>query len=266
LRNIKYLNRKSTRIYSNTDLSPAFSVIQGDILVTQPTPAMLNIIDILYILIVCVSYPVGLLSVGIALFLSPDLLQYGKTLSNHKTSSSYANIFNQIYKLQVKRSWFIHFYYLSCVFSCFNTIYEYTHYDSINISFLYLIHSTRRLLETYKQNSTVHEDTYMNISHYLVGIWFYFNFNFLQLYKQAVNPNENISSLQLLIFLTLNALQCIHHLHIQSLKKYTIPYLYLFKRSYCAHYFIEILIYLSLMWFDHFIGLLECGVTRRKVF
>ncbi len=38
LRNIKYLNRNHHLNISNTDLSPAVLVIQGDILVTQPTP------------------------------------------------------------------------------------------------------------------------------------------------------------------------------------------------------------------------------------
>lgn len=213
---------------------------------------MSNLLDLLYYLIVYVSYPVGLLSVATALLISPDLLQYGKTLSNYKTSSSYANIFSLIYKLQVKRSWFIHFYYLSSILSLFNTIYEYRNYGIVSISFLYLIHSIRRMIETYKQNLKMDNNSYMNISHYLVGIWFYFNFNFLQFYKQISDPNKSINFYQLFTFLALNALQCVHHLHLQSLKKYTIPNNFLFKRSYCAHYFIEILIYLSLMWFNDF--------------
>lgn len=210
------------------------------------------LLDILYYLIVYVSYPIGLLSVTIALLVAPDLLQYGKTLYNHKKTSSYINIFSSIYKLQVKRSWFIHFYYLSTVLSLFNVIYDYVYHNNISINSLYLIHSFRRLVETNLQNRKFKNDSYMNISHYLVGIWFYFNFNFLQFYKQEVNPKKSIKVFQFIVFIFLNGLQCVHHLHLQSLRKYTIPHRYLFKRSYCAHYFIEILIYLSLMWFDNF--------------
>ena len=141
---------------------------------------------------------------------------------------------------------------MSSILSLFNTTYEYKKYGTISISFLYTIHSVRRLIETYKQNLKLDNSSYMNISHYLVGIWFYFNVNFLQFYKQMYVPNQPINIYQLCIFLALNALQCVHHLHLQTLIKYTIPYKFLFKRSYCAHYFIEILIYLSLMWFNNF--------------
>lgn len=213
---------------------------------------MLHVIDIIYYLIIYVSYPIGLFSVTTALLVAPDLLQYGKTLSNYKITSSYLNLFSTIYKLQVKRSWFIHFYYLSTILSISNVMYDYVYYKNISINSLFFMHSFRRLIETYSQNKNSKSTSYMNISHYLVGIWFYFNFNFLQFYKQQISHKDSIKVSHFIIFISLNVLQCVHHLHLQSLRKYTIPHKYMFKRSYCAHYFIEILIYLSLMWFDNF--------------
>ena len=149
---------------------------------------------------------------------------------------------NMLFNLQVNRKWFIHFYIISSVLSGLNSFLEYKYSDTnnfqITINNLYLIHSMRRLIETNFQNKKNIKNSYMNISHYLVGLWLYINFNYLQFYTKILPlmRNENIiekslNPLLIILFLFLQYLQTIHHNHLRSLVKYSIPYLSLIHIS-----------------------------------
>lgn len=230
---------------------------------------MTDIFYFLYFVILYITYPLGLFFVVLAERRIPTLIQYGKTLStfNKEVRNSNNMFINFLSGLQVKRSWFIHFYILSSCLSGLNSYLEYKlrsgpRFD-ITISNLFFIHSVRRLIETYLQNKKNKKRTYMNISHYLVGLWLYINVNYLQFYQKVLplmsktktNTKTNTSSINYFfvgVFLVLQYLQTIHHAHLRSLVKYTIPYKYLFKTVYSAHYFIEILIYLNLVILDGF--------------
>ena len=223
---------------------------------------MVDIFFIIYSLIIYITYPLGIFSVILAQYKIPTLIQYGKTLTTFKQKNTNP-IMNILFNLQVNRKWFIHFYIISSVLSGLNSFFEYKYSDSnnlqITINNLYFIHSMRRLIETNFQNKKSIKTSYMNISHYLVGLWLYINFNYLQFYTKILplirNKNiieKSVNPLLIILFLFLQYLQTIHHNHLRSLVKYSIPYKHLFKYVYSPHYFVEILIYLNLMIIDNF--------------
>lgn len=230
---------------------------------------MRDIFSFLYFVILYITYPLGIFFVALAELRIPTLIQYGKTLSTFKKEGLNSNSrwIKFLFGLQVKRSLFIHFYILSSFFSGLNSYLEYKYRSEsevrITISNLFLIHSVRRLIETYLQNKKNKKTTYMNISHYLVGIWLYANVNYLQFYQKVLplmtkpktRTKTATSSTEYLLvglFLVLQYLQTLHHAHLRALVKYTVPYKYLFKKVFSAHYFIEILIYLNLVILDDF--------------
>lgn len=98
----------------------------------------------------------------------------------------------------------------------------------------------------------------MHISHYLVGLFFYASINILPFLfflpeqnelKTTGNPYSISFSVYDLIaiylFVVASADQSRNHRHLSTLKKYTKPFKGLFEYCCCAHYFDEIIIYLS---------------------
>lgn len=200
-------------------------------------------------------------------------LKYGKTLaldtSKEETNANFALRF--ALELKVSKFWFFHFYVLSLVLSVVGFII--THSKVLNndtshpfslpelenigtipleISrlafFLIIGHSSRRLIETcmvfnYKKTSK------MNISHYLVGLFFYTSLN-LQLFLNTDFLGTITASqfdirllLSLILFLFASTDQFVNHLHLSKVVKYNVPRYALFKYVCCAHYLDEILIY-----------------------
>lgn len=213
------------------------------------------------------TFPLGVFCVVLAELRVPALIEYGKTLSKEQRSSN-GKVVKFLHRIQVKRTWFIHFYVFSFILSGINSALE-LKYGMISaglpsINNLYFVHSARRLAETYVQNSSSKSVSYMNVSHYLVGLWLYISFNYLQFHNKILpammssaplskqHNNNSTSPVLVISFIILQYLQGIHHKHLRELKKYTIPYKYLFSKVYCAHYFIEVLIYLNLMMLDKF--------------
>ncbi|KAL6937598.1 hypothetical protein ACO0RG_004111 [Hanseniaspora osmophila] len=92
--------------------------------------------------------------------------------------------------------------------------------------------------------------SYMNISHYLVGLWFYTTFNYL-LYKQDLlqytPPCLWMQSAGLVLFFLFEIDQFVNHYYLSTLHSYAYPRKFLFQYVYCPHYFDEIMIYTGLM-------------------
>lgn len=211
-------------------------------------------------------------------------LKYGKTLSSgvqvrqqshdgrFVEESPFGFIVRMTLDLKVPKFWFFHFYLLSLVLSTVgfiithtrlrtkDTTHPFTLPDIQNVGtipleisrlafFLIIGHSSRRFFETlliFKYNRT----SKMNITHYLVGIFFYTAIN-LQLFlntdfkvTQKAKP-DIVLFLSLLLFLVASTDQFLNHAHLSGIKKYRIPRYGLFQRIVCAHYLDEIFIYLA---------------------
>ena len=191
------------------------------------------------------TYIVGLLSLLTAKFVLPDFLKYGKTLErpvegNCRKNGSIVQLLTQI---TVPKSWFAHFYVISCLLSgalCFT-------YPDIPVVWLVLVHSLRRLYETlYVSKYSV--ASRMNWSHYLVGLWFYSTLNlivFLDILSGIISRHLHILSFAL--FLVASWDQYNNHKTLAALVKYSLPRKGLFKHTCCPHYMDETLIYLSLL-------------------
>jgi 3-oxo-5-alpha-steroid 4-dehydrogenase 3 len=126
------------------------------------------------------------------------------------------------------------------------------------VAFLIVGHSLRRLSETIMMMNYQRSKSKMNISHYLVGLFFYSslnlqlvlntNFDDVEVSPQAYSMTDlNFSILiPVLLFFLASSSQFLNHLHLSKLLKYTIPSFGMFKFLCCAHYFDEILIYVSI--------------------
>lgn len=191
-----------------------------------------------------VTLIVGLLSVLIAKIYLPKFLEYGKTYKGIENKSNNQTIINILANITVPKSYFAHFYIISTFLATINLI----NYPAYHITWLLLIHSVRRLYETlYVSKFTI--KSRMNISHYLVGLWFYISLNFLTFYQLHYYYNifkNNINFLTILIFTLSSINQYRNHLYLSTLVKYTLPKKGLFKYIISPHYLNEILIYLSL--------------------
>jgi 3-oxo-5-alpha-steroid 4-dehydrogenase 3 len=176
-------------------------------------------------------------------------------------------------ELKVPKFWFIHFYVLSLTLATVGFIITDSRVRNVNITthpftlpgllnlgtipleisrlafFLFMVHSTRRFFETWKVFN-YQKTSKMNISHYLVGIFFYTAIN-LQLFintdfKSTTKVSFDILLLlSLILFLYATTEQFFNHAHLSRLVKYKIPHYGLFKYVCCAHYFDEMLIYLA---------------------
>lgn len=211
-------------------------------------------------------------------FLS-GFLKYGKTLKYYTTKPTDENTRNFLFEikqfflnLQVPKFWFFHFYFLSLILSVctylsivFNKndiiIRDNDEFNSIDfntsklITFLISFHSLRRLLESlFMMNNT--NNSKMNITHYLVGLFFYTALN-LNIFINTTHPhpyqeieqqvNFNFTHLiAFFIFCFAMLDQFINHLHLSHIPKYNLPTFGMFKIVCCPHYFDEILIYASI--------------------
>ncbi|ODV97629.1 hypothetical protein PACTADRAFT_140345 [Pachysolen tannophilus NRRL Y-2460] len=226
--------------------------------------------------------------------LSSEFLKYGKTSTNKEAGKSkfkLDKIVSFLLKLQLPKSWFIHFYVISFICSSLfiiflislknkslvlgdetldflqkfiispNSIQTPLPYDiSLLVLFLNLIQASRRLYECYF-NFKPNKFSKINVSHYVVGIFFYFAINVNILIKTIPNFIDESSIIEkkinsktlfnlriifsILLFIIASIDQHINHVHLSKLVKYSIPRFGLFKLCCCAHYFDEILLYLS---------------------
>ncbi|SCV99902.1 LAFE_0B05050g1_1 [Lachancea fermentati] len=186
------------------------------------------------------SFGIGLLSVFLARWRIPILLKYGKTLVDQKHQND--GMFDILLHLTVPKEWFRHFYILSSCLSIINL------WSSMNlVSLLVAFHSFRRVYETHYVNR-FGKRSRMHISHYLVGLWFYTSLNVAVAISSTSHQTHSIGSRLFLIALFSLASfdQYKNHLHLSHLVKYTLPQYGLFQVVTSAHYFDEVLIYLSL--------------------
>lgn len=206
-------------------------------------------------------------------------LKYGKTLTidtdeQEDQETHYNFMLRFALELKVPKIWFFHFYVLSLVLATVGFVVTHTRMVSKDTShpftipdfqnvgtipleisrftfFLIIGHSARRFLESlwvfkYGKSSK------MNISHYLVGVFFYTSLN-LQLFlntdfkaTKRASPDDILLLMSLLLFLVASTDQFFNHAHLSSTKKYKVPRYGLFKYLNCAHYFDEILIYVAI--------------------
>ncbi|CCH41886.1 putative membrane protein [Wickerhamomyces ciferrii] len=209
-------------------------------------------------------------------------LKYGKTLQTNDQSEDNKQqeeikndkLVEPILKIQTPKSWFYHFYIISLTLSTIS--FGLLHYSletkdesfvkffqnsygsiSPRISrlgfFLIAVHSFRRLAESLFIFNYGKESK-MNISHYLVGLFFYSAINISLLLNTSFNSSEfqNEPELDfklfapLFLFLTAFSDQFLNHFHLSKIVKYNLPRFGLFQYICSAHYFDEILIYSSL--------------------
>ncbi|KAH3902759.1 putative polyprenol reductase SCDLUD_000348 [Saccharomycodes ludwigii] len=180
-----------------------------------------------------------------------NLLKYGKTLPKNFQYENNTKI-PSFLKIKVYKYWFYHFYLLSSLLSIITIIQSIIAKNTNSIPVvpcLYLIHSLRRLYESLyvaKKSKT----SLMNISHYIVGLWFYTSFNFITYVNRNVTNGGLVTYTRIaiftLFFLFFNLDQYKNHLYLSKLTKYTLPSSGLFKWVCCAHYFDEVMIYLTI--------------------
>lgn len=211
-------------------------------------------------LLIDASFVVAISCVLLAKWKLTGFLKYGKTLlsvddkkhdgdgKEKREKTSVLQILDFFESIVVPRACFSHFYVISTFFSLVNGIW----YPGHLIAWLPLFHSLRRLYESYCI-SKFGAESKMNISHYLVGIWFYTSLNLI--FSIGLSKDNKITSLSsnsafqliaLFLFLASSYNQYQNHVYLSQLVKYTNPKKGLFKWVSCAHYFDEILIYSSL--------------------
>jgi 3-oxo-5-alpha-steroid 4-dehydrogenase 3 / polyprenol reductase len=143
--------------------------------------------------------------------------------------------------LQVPKSWFLHFYIFASALSWMQLTFHW------NIILLLLaIQCTRRL---YDQLLAPPTNAKMNIIHYLIGYIFYIDEN-IGAGNAHVTSNMKIIVPAVMLFATGWILQFQVHMHLFSLKKYTMPHMALFSKCACPHYLAESLMYLAILVLD----------------
>ncbi|AET39396.1 putative polyprenol reductase Ecym_4334 [Eremothecium cymbalariae DBVPG len=196
--------------------------------------------------LIYVTYGVGFFSVLLAKYKLPLMLQYGKTLTLPRVGGH----FSWYASLTVPRSYFTHFYTLSFLLSIINVCMFYRYL----ITWCICLHSLRRLLESVKV-TVWGASSRMHYAHYFVGIWFYSALNltvYLQLSEDAATSmasdhiNKMLPGIGLVLFIIASCDQLLNHIHLAQLVKYSPPSRRLFKWVACAHYFDEVIIYISL--------------------
>lgn len=185
------------------------------------------------------------------------LLKYGKTLTG-----SHSNGWLSIY---VPKSFFTHFYVIDLIFSIVNILALFrsrqivsgqvssniwampisrTQFETVIV--MMLIQSSRRLYECFFVSKFA-KTAKIHLFHYLAGWFFYVTVNLLPLLGFELGYNEitDIKLLPLALFGFASIDQWQNHHYLSTLVKYTLPNKGLFHFVSCAHYFDEILIYLS---------------------
>lgn len=191
----------------------------------------------------------GSCSALLAYFKIGQLLKYGKTL--HTTRARHCRQWWEIY---LPKSMFTHFYVLDIMCSVVCLLYLTTtnsgqsYLSPLTLTFvLNTCQASRRLYEciliTNWGSSKIH------ITHYIAGIYFYLTVNFIPLLNADALVNNSISKenvLSICAFFAFSIDQSFNHRHLYKLPKYTLPSRGLFEYAVCAHYFDEILIYISI--------------------
>ncbi|KAL3237671.1 putative polyprenol reductase [Nakaseomyces bracarensis] len=196
-----------------------------------------KVLDILLVGIQ-VTHIVGLLSLFIAKYYLPEFLKYGKTFTGYTKGKK--SLWNRVKEFSVPKSYFGHFYILSSVLATSTVL----SYPKATLAWQVLLHSLRRLYETYCINVYT-KDSRMNWSHYAVGIWFYTQLNILVLLRLKKGDPGNNHLFMMLIMILASWDQFKSHKILAKLVKYSLPEGRLFNTVCCPHYFDEIVIYAS---------------------
>lgn len=173
---------------------------------------------------------------------------YGKgneLAENDKMSSSSCvpkMIIQKLYSLQVPKSWFLHFYIFA---SAIASIHLY--YDPHNLVLILLtIQCFRRM---YDQFVAPKSTAKMNILHYSVGYIFYIAEN-ISAANARPTSSPRIVIPAVLLFAAGWTMQWCIHMHLFSLKKYTMPRMAIFRYSACPHYLAESVMYVAVLVLD----------------
>lgn len=150
-------------------------------------------------------------------------------------------IVNFVASLQVPKSWFLHFYIFASILAWIQLV---SHRNAAVI--LLAIQCTRRL---YDQLVAPVTSAKMNVLHYLIGYIFYVD-EIISTTNANVTTNTNVIVLALFIFAIGWILQFRVHMHLFSLKKYTMPYMAIFSYCACPHYLAESIMYLAILMLD----------------
>lgn len=141
-------------------------------------------------------------------------------------------------KFTVPKSWFIHFYVVYVIVCC---AVGWAEPEARTLFWgLSLIQSVRRLMECYSLERP-NPDARIQVTHYVVGIMFYLcqGVALWEVPQTAQSP-ALYAAIALFTFCSIS--QCRAHVHLCSLKKYTLPR---FEVVSCPHYLAEIGIYAS---------------------
>jgi 3-oxo-5-alpha-steroid 4-dehydrogenase 3 len=162
------------------------------------------------------------------------LLYYGKVYASQTDNLSRLPSPLQFFlSLVVPKSWFTHFYVVSCTVCAI----QWFNQPGFVLG-LMTIQSIRRLVEcVFIEKSSPHAK--IHVSHYIVGILFYIS---VGLAVDAGEPqNFNLGSSIIFVACSIEQARC--HLILASLKKYSLPQTSLFRFLACPHYLMEIGIY-----------------------
>lgn len=140
-------------------------------------------------------------------------------------------------KLTVPKSWFIHFYIMSFAV-CLGIAY-YKGFNNDLLLILSTIHSIRRIIECYFEHSN--PTSRIQLVHYLVGLGFY-STQGIATWDAEKPQNGYHIAFACAMFVTCSIVQNRAHVHLCSLKKYSMPH---FKLVASPHYLAEIGIYAS---------------------
>ncbi|ODQ78542.1 hypothetical protein BABINDRAFT_23590, partial [Babjeviella inositovora NRRL Y-12698] len=192
------------------------------------------------------------------------LLQYGKVslakkeYQKHERDRWPPALVDQFIRflvtITVPKSWFIHFYVLSSILSISNQTKSgdskpYT--VCVILCCMIMTQSCRRLYEC-RYVSKPNPQARMNISHYLVGIFFYTAISVNCLFQAITHDIAGSFScscvslgmvLLVLAFVYFQYEQYVSHVYLALLVKYRTPQAGWFRYVYCAHYLQEICIY-----------------------
>lgn len=137
-------------------------------------------------------------------------------------------------RFTVPKAWFIHFYVVYVAVCC---VVGYVEPGARTLFWgLSLIQSMRRLMECFFLERP-NPKARIQVTHYVVGIMFYLCQG-LAMWEQP----QTVSYAAIALFMFCSIGQCRAHVHLCSLKKYTLPR---FRIVSCPHYLAEIGIYAS---------------------
>ncbi|SCU86008.1 LADA_0D11584g1_1 [Lachancea dasiensis] len=200
------------------------------------------------------TFIIGLGSILLAKLQAPLLLKYGKTLQDVKTSSK--GFSGYLQTLRVPKRCFQHFYFYSTFIAALNL-----RQSNTVLAILVFLHSIRRLWETLLVNK-FGQNSFIHVSHYLVGLWFYSTVNYTVFTYQDGEHSVSLwlRLFSLLMFAMASWDQHQNHCHLAQLRKYTLPTYGLFRVVGSPHYLDEVGIYLALAMYTNSFKMWLCVV------